>query len=271
MTECSLDAQGRDFYRGLGDFIRHGDPGGLGELFQRGFDPTIAAIYRNGFYRSCREVLVHTFASVHQVLGHDVFAMLARNYADQHPPPQGTLTGYGQHFPEWLAMHVYPPQAGLTAMAQLDRAWINCLHGQDAAPLTGQSLPGLLERGADIAQLPISLLPNAQLIDTTVEAFALWSDFKRGNEIQWPGDAITTEPNVVLMWRPEMTVFARSLSAGEYLFLSEVERCHSLDGASTAVLNSIPGFELAGHFAELLNNGVLQVNEQPTPEQGIER
>jgi len=270
MTECSLDAQRRDFYQGLGDFIRHGDPGGLDELFQPGFDLAVAAIYRNGFYRSCREVLVNTFASVHQVLGQDVFALLARNYADQHPPKQGTLTGYGQHFPEWLAMNVSPPQAWLAAVARLDRAWLGCLHGQDATPLSAQSLQGLLERGADVAQLSISLLPNAQLVSSTAEAFALWSDHKRGNEVQPPGNAIATEPKVVLMWRPEMTVFARSLSAGEYLFLSEVERHHTLDIASTSVLNSMPGFDLASHFAELLNNGVLQVNEQPASEQGIE-
>lgn len=270
MTECSLDAQGRDFYQGLSDFIRHGDAGGLDELFHGSFDPTVAAIYRNGFYRSCREVLVNTFPSVHQLLGHEVFAMLARNYADRHPPKQGTLTGYGQCFPEWLATQVSPPQAGLTAMARLDRAWLNCLHGQDATPLSAQSLQGLLERGADIAQLPISLLPNAQLVNTTTEAFASWSDHKLGNEVQWPGNAIATEQKVVLMWRPEMTVFARSLSASESLFLSEVERHHTLDGASTSVLNSTPGFDLASHFAEFLNNGVLQVNEQPASEQGIE-
>lgn len=54
------DRANGNFHKGLSEFIRDANPAGLGALFKPGFDPAIAAIYRNGFYRSCREVLAST-------------------------------------------------------------------------------------------------------------------------------------------------------------------------------------------------------------------
>jgi hypothetical protein len=268
MTDYSLEVHRPRFYRGLSDFIRYGTRKGLDELFQDGFDPEIAAIYRNGFYRSCREVLASTYPSVCRQLGDDAFATLARRYATEHPPGSGTLTGYGRGFPEWLAQQLLPRQDWLVSLARLDWAWLDCLHGEDATPLGAQGLRELAVQGTDITRLSVSPLPNARFVSSTAEAFGSWSDLKRGNDLHQPEDAITAESRMVLMWRPEMKVYARVLSAAEYLFLAELNRHRSLDDASATVLEAAPDFDLARHFAELLTHGVLQLDQQPISEPG---
>jgi hypothetical protein len=262
------DTETPDFYQGLSDFIRHGNPDGLGALFQCGFDPAIAAIYRNGFYRSCREVLVSTFPSVHHIVGDDRFAALARNYTARHGPSRGTLTGYGKGFPEWLAINLARPQPWLAAIAHLDWAWLSCLHGGDATPLDTQGLQSLLAGGADMTRLSVSLLPNAQLVSATREAFAWWSDHKRGENIPPPADTTAAEPRMVLMWRPAMKVYVRGITEAEHLFLAELARHRALGSASASVLEAVPGFDLASHFAELLTNGLLQLGDQIASEPG---
>jgi hypothetical protein len=253
-----------DFYQGLGDFIRQGNPAGLGALFQPGFDPAIAAIYRNGFYRSCREVLVSTYGSVHHWLGDHEFAMLARAYTDRHPPQQGTLTGYGASFSEWLNTQLDESQCWLVEMARLDWAWLVCLHGMDGTPLTPQTVQTLTEEGGDVAHLPIGLLANASLISTKNVVFSLWSGYKSGDSRRDARPAIEQAPQAILVWRPATEVYARALSNAEWLFLAELKREQNLGAASAAVLEIMPDFNLAGLFAQLLENGVLQLaGERP--------
>jgi hypothetical protein len=268
MADYSLEGHRPGFYRGLSDFIRYGNRTGLDELFQDGFDPAIAAIYRNGFYRSCREVLASSYPSVRHQLGDDTFATLARRYATEHPPGSGTLTGYGRGFPEWLALQLSPPQDWLVSMARLDWAWLDCLHGEDATPLGAQGLRRLAAQGTDITRLSVSPLPNARLVSCTAEGFGSWSDLKRGQGLIRPESAITAQSRTVLMWRPEMKVYARALSELEDLFLAELNRHRSLDKASAALLEAAPGFDLASHFAELLTHGVLQLDHRPVSEPG---
>lgn len=250
-----------DFYKGLSEFIRDANTAGLGALFDPGFNPDIAAIYRNGFYRSCREVLASTYGTVYHWLGDERFAELARGYIDQYPPRRGTLTGYGASFPDWLRSRRDPSQSWMADMARLDWAWLACLHGPDDVALTPQAVQSLAQ-GGDLASLPIRLLRNAQLIKVDNTVLATWSQHKTGESSRdaWP--TIEDEAaQAVLMWRPKMDVYLRELSTSEWLFLTELNGQQSLNAASASVLNKLPEFDLAGLFAQLLENGVLQQGE----------
>ncbi|MEX1031802.1 MAG: DNA-binding domain-containing protein [Cellvibrionaceae bacterium] len=251
-----------NFHQGLSEFIRDANPAGLGALFQPGFDVAIAAIYRNGFYRNCREALVSTYGGVHHWLGDERFAALARGYIDQFPPERGTLTGYGANFPDWLHSQLDPSQGWLTDMARLDWTWLACLHGPDDTALTPRAIQSLAP-SEELGNRPIGLLGNAQLIEVDNIVLVSWSEYKTGesNREAWP--AIEDgAAQAVLMWRPKMEVYLRELSTSEWLFLKELNRQQNLSAASALVLRKVPDFDLAGLFAQLLENGVLMLNEE---------
>jgi hypothetical protein len=253
-----------DFYRGLDDFIRFGDPRGLSRLFAPGFDPAIAAVYRNGFYRSCREVLANTYSSVHHVLGAEMFAGVARGYIDRHPPQRGTLTGYGDRFSDWLLSQSAQP-SWLADMARLDWAWLDCLHGANAYPIGIQSLQALQEEGGDIADTDLVLLPNVQLLTTSTQIFSLWTETRAGKGGWAATPSIVSRPQRVLFWRPELEVYVRLLSRSEWLFFDALVRKPDLYTAASEVLESYPDYDLQKQFSDLLQNGLLQMRGEVMP------
>jgi hypothetical protein len=249
-----------DFYSGLSDFIRTGDARGLDSLFESGIDPAVAAVYRNGFYRSCRQALASTYSSVQQWMGEDAFAGFARAYIARNPPRRGTLTGYGESFPDWLANNVDVADVWLVDMARLDWSWLSCLHGADCSALTPHTVHRLAQDGVDLAEYPIRLLGNACLVDTTSTAFARWRELKRKSEggHSETQTLVKPSPQTALMWRPAMEVYARSLSHAEKIFLGELARGRDVTAASTVLLDAVLGFDLQSLFAQLLDSGVLQ-------------
>ncbi len=264
MIAFAPDSRTPDFYCALSEFIRDGTVDGLDSLFAEGFDPAIAAVYRNGFHRSCREVLASTFPTVRQVLGESAFGTLVWRHVAVHPPRDGTLTGYGRQFPRWLVDELPETLAWIAQLAHLDRAWLTSLHGQDATPLSAAELQDVLDADTDIGQLRLALLPNAQLIDTTSDVLARWLELRRHLGLAYAGHTIEAQCRAVLMWRPAMTVQIRPLCDAEGRLLADLQRHRRIDEACAALLATSPQFDLAGCFADLLAHGVLQSDSATT-------
>ena len=254
-----------NFQHGLSNFILQDDASHLNVLFEDGTDMTIASIYRNGFFRSCREVLASTYVSVVHIVGDELFKTLAHAFIKTYPPNTGTLTGYGKQFSEWLAVQTIEHRTLIVEAAKLDWAWLACLHGADGIPLTAKIFQSYTCGGVSSALPTICILPNVQLVLSNNAAFNLWlylkgaSDSREtdGREID---DLDMDEQQSILMWRPTLEVFTRALSINEALFVAEIVRHKDINIASDNLLKTCHNFDLSEQFAALLQNGVLQIS-----------
>ncbi len=241
-----------DYCSGLAAFIRQGKVRRLHTLFRPPFDPAIAALYRNGYFRSCREVLAGTFTSVVAELGEDAFAGLAREYARHHPPRQGTLTGYGEYFADWLESHVDREWRWLTDLALLDWAWLQCLHGPDATPLSPTDAQRLF--AAQQSEWRIAPLGNAHLLQLSWPVLERWACHKSAEPIANP-EAIAADSRWVLFWRPRMSVRVQALRHSEFQMLTSLRNRN--DACLTGDSGQMPP-DAADVFRVWLMNGVLE-------------
>jgi len=62
--------------------------------------------------------------------------------------------------------------------------------------------------------------------------------------------------NVTMFWREHDTVFSRPLTAAEVTFLRRTETC-TLGEAAEAALDCDRQFDIEGHFAALIQHGLL--------------
>lgn len=248
------------YQQGLSQFILHNNACDLNTLFEGSPDTSIASIYRNGFFRSCREVLTSTFPSTQSFAGEELFNALAHAFIQAYPPDTGTLTGYGDKFPIWVASQTIEENPLLAQLARLDWSWIACLHGHDATPLTAKLFQSLLAEDSNVNLPSISLIKNTQLIASNERAIHLWLNLKKDVAVKDIDLNGTTNPQAIIMWRPELDVFIRPLQTDEASYLEEILYCKNLNDASANTLNKNPGFNLPEQFSALLQHGLLSIN-----------
>ena len=61
----------------------------------------------------------------------------------------------------------------------------------------------------------------------------------------------------MLFARPELDVYMRRLTQGEYAFLQHLCRGHTFESACRQALESEPGFDVETKFVELVQEGIL--------------
>lgn len=245
------------YQQGLSQFILHGNASDLNTLFDEDADASIACIYRNGFFRSCHEVLASTFPSVQSFLGEEFFKALAHAFIQIDPPAISTLTGYGETFPLWIATQELEKNPLLGELAKLDWAWITCLHGSDATPLTAESFQRYLTEGENTKLPDIFLIENTQLIISNENAIYIWLSLKKGLIYEKIYLEAEKYPQYIVLWRPEIDVFARALAMDEAIFIEDISCCKNLEEASVKTFFTYPDFNLAEQFSDLLHHGLL--------------
>lgn len=231
-------------------FIRDGDTGGLGELFSPGANLEVVRLYRNGYYRSVREVLSSSFPVVSLCLGAERFAYLAKCYGQAQPPKRGTLTNYGENFALWLADQLGPEQAWVADIARLDWAWLQCLHGADSIPVTAAELLDTREP----EHVQVQRLSNSRLLQLARPLLGFWMELKLGHEPRATTvpDTLDSADQWIIFWRPEMTVFSRELTA------MEAQLLEALSPDKDADTDEASADEMATLFGQWLNAGLLQ-------------
>lgn len=250
------------YQRALSNFILHDDSANLTALFDETADLSIASIYKNGFFRSCRGVLASTFPSAESFAGKDLFKALTQAFIKEHPPHKSTLTGYGKQFPTWLADQSIIQNPELSQIAMLDWSWIACLHGDNATPLTAELFQTQLADKPDSVLASISVLENMQFQKSNKKAWNLWLNLKKQNQNFELDSATTEQQQLIIMWRPSMEVFARALPADEFDFICEIADSQDINKASEHVLNKYPDFNLPEQFSNLLHHGLLTISRE---------
>jgi len=238
------------------------------------------AVYRNGYYKGCVDALVANFPMCEKKVGSDNFRTMARLYVDKFPPEKGTLVGYGQNFPEFVANFLKDIKlnktdtfelsvnqqstsnldGNLVDIAHLDYAWLMSLMGADSSEtLTIASVTQLMEQGTELTDLNVNLSPTVILLSVYEEAFLEWIALKTNNNFVHTD---LTSVELVMFWRLEGAVQARLLPVAEAALMHTLQgKGRSLEDAFNAALTVDENFDVSDAFTACLQNELLEIQK----------
>lgn len=200
------------------------------------------AVYRNNVHVGLVEALVRAFPVVHRIVGAEFFRAMARAYVAEHKPDSAVLIRYGSSFADFIAG--FPPAerlAYLADVARLEYAWSEAYHAADAEPIGLQDLvsvaPDMLPDTRLVAH------PATRLLSSDYAIGSIWS----AHQQEQVARVQTTQPETVLVTRPQAEVKASVLPAGDAPFIVGLLAGDTIgEAASKAGQEFDPGTALTG-------------------------
>lgn len=262
MQEHKIPATADPYFKDFSAYLRSGDSACLNRVFPQAPDLKVAAVYRNGFLRSCVDALRASYPVVELLVGEDYFGKLAVGYIEMHPPRRSTFVGYGERFPLYLENRLNAHQLPyLSDFAVLDRAWIAAYFAQDSRLLDEEQLERWQQGGNDISEICCELPASAALLTLNYDISSLWLKLKSGSK---PSNITRLNPVAqrLLIWRDKMDqINIRVLNTAEFSFLASLRGGSSLITAATSAIEQQSDFPVLGFFSELLDADVLASNQ----------
>jgi hypothetical protein len=245
-----LDGYYDAFYR----FLRSGTPSGLADYCDENTDLAILDVYRNGFFRTCTNVLRSNYPSVDHLVGEACFTALARRYIEAHPPRQASLVAYGADFAHLIRdTQDFHQLAYLACIATLDRAWTEIYFAEDTEGPAAEVLAGLT--AAAFMDLSGRLAPSVRLVSLEFDALDAWTRLRQG-ALREPME-IRRRPLGVLIWRCGEDISYRALSGAEHTFVAAIVAGRPCAEAALAAVDSDAAFDTVTIFASLLHERLL--------------
>ena len=215
------------------------------------------AVYRNTVLHGALEALRANFPVVEQIVGAEMFASVAVDFATESPPTTPVLALYGAGFADWLRdQHWIGDLAYLPDVAAVERLYIECLMAADAEPVAANDVPR-----SDLEKVHLSLHPAVRFSWFTSPAMSIWLAHQR---------PISSELNIE--WKAEGALFARSvhnivhsprIGAAAHRLLFGIRLGESVGTSLAAAAQLYPNEDCGAVFASLLNLGVFCA---PAPE-----
>lgn len=208
------------------------------------------AVYRANVYGNWTGALAAAYPIMRKIVGGEFFQGLARAYADAHPSASGDLNEYGARMAEFVAsfrhtqdLPYLPDVARMEWLAHLayyaaDRQEFRAAHIDDAESLSPR------------------LAPACALLESPWPLGRIWTVHQDDYEGEIAVD-LGAGPDRVLIHRPRWRVQARSLAAGDHVFLTAVRSGLSLGEALEAALAEDPDFDPSSALARWVDAGVL--------------
>jgi len=146
--------------------------------FQRSFADAIdapatgaMAVYRNTVLHGAVEALRANYPVVEQILGAEMFAQVAVDFASECPPRSPVLAFYGRDFADWIGRQAWANELTyLGDVARVERLHTGCLFAADAEPLA-------IDRVRDACRRPdaqLRLHPAARFAWLSTPAMSIW-------------------------------------------------------------------------------------------------
>jgi hypothetical protein len=182
------------------------------------------AIYANAYRQRLVEALADAFAKTRALLGAEAFEAAALHYINEHPPETRNLRWFGAGFAAHLR-GVFPAQAAVAELAQLDWALRQAFDGADSPVLVAADLAGVPPQAW--ARLRLAPVPTTALLRFEHNTVTLWQALDDEAE---PPAIVQGEVAIDwLVWRKELQPHFRSLHPVEAALLRGM-----LGGASFA-------------------------------------
>jgi hypothetical protein len=214
------------------------------------------AVYRNNVFVGLTRVLAQHFPVTERLVGSEFFAVMARAYAQDHKPTSPMIIGYGGDFPDFIA-NFQPAKtlAYLPDVARVETAWMYAYHAADMPPL---EFPVL-------AAIPPEMLPDVRLVPHP-SAKLIRSQHPIGSI--WGAHQQETQPETVLVLRPEMAVGVHVLPPQDAVFAAMLFNAATLGEAAEAAFAANPEFDFGAALVGLARLGAfsaLQPDEGNVP------
>lgn len=167
-------------------------------------------IYANMYFYRLLDILRGDYEAIVAVVGDDAFHNLVTDYLLACPSQHPSVRNVGERLPQFLDGHplgIERPWLG--DLGRLVRARLEVFDGPDADALTLDELR-TLEPDAFVA-LPLPIVPSHRRLDLRFAVDDTWraaDDDERGDE---PPPPPAAEPQSLIVWRHELTVYHRRL------------------------------------------------------------
>lgn len=210
------------------------------------------AIYRNTVAAGLSDALAANFPVVRALLGDEMFAAVAVDFAAAHPPADPVLAHYGFAFAEWIEEQEWAVGLPyLSEVARVERLYCEALFAADAAPLDPAAFARLAPGEWSHARL--TLHPATRFACSRWPAAGLWLAHRAGGD---PA-AVAWQPECVLVTRPHLTVEVEVFGAAEHRFLMALACGGTIAATVEATLAAWPDADIASAFSLLIARGAF--------------
>lgn len=171
------------------------------------------AVYRNTVVRGAVDALRANFSVVEQIVGAEMFASLAIDFADSCPPRSPVLALYGREFADWLEQQPWMADLPYLAdVARVERLRVESLFAADAEPLA--ELPRPLDQA-----LKVQLHPAARFAWLSTPGMSIWLAHQQPTATaiapDWKAEgALFARPSPFVMHAPRIGRAAHRLLSG---------------------------------------------------------
>lgn len=214
---------------------------------------TRLAIYGNAYRSRLIEALEAHYPALLALIAEEAFAALGRAYVQAHDSSFASIRFYGGALGAFLATNPdYAPHPWLCELARFEWAMSGVFDAADATPIDvrffGQIAP------EDWAELRFDLHPSVHRLDLVWNAPALWRALTNGRP--HPAPEAQAQPVPWLLWRRQLQIFFRPLTALEAEALDAVRQGRSFGGVCVALCAALDEAQAPGRAAAFLREWV---------------
>lgn len=182
------------------------------------------SIYSDAYRLRLTDALASTLPRLQQLLGHEQFAEVAREYIDLCPSSYPSIRWFGDQMPR-LLQKSFPQQPWLAELATWEWAIAGAFDGADAEAVGIEALAAVAPE--QWPSLTFQFHPTVQVLPMRTNAPVL---FKALSADDSPPEAVTLEePQSWLIWREGLKTQYRSLTPDEAAALDVVRNDGSFE------------------------------------------
>lgn len=169
-------------------------------------------IYANAYRQRLIEGLEANYPALAKLLGGDDFAALGAAYIEAFPSRFYSIRHYGDALPDFLSSRAeYAAMPLLAELARWEWAMTEVFDAADAVPIGAETLSAIPPQ--DWVSLRFVWHPSVELITLYWNAPQIWKALVADSER--PAASVQDPPTVWLLWRHELQIRFRSLTADE--------------------------------------------------------
>ncbi|AWL99559.1 DNA-binding domain-containing protein [Bradyrhizobium amphicarpaeae] len=210
-------------------------------------------VYRNNVTVSLIDALAAVYPAVQRITGVEFFRAMARFHVRGNPPTSPLLFEYGRDFPQFIEAYEHAQEMPwLADVARIERAWLDCYHARDAAPLSADRLSAVTPDR--LADLVFVAHPATRCLRSQYAAVTIFAAHRDGAS---PTHIDASTPEDALITRPDFDVAVRRLPPGGAVFAAHLISGRPLGEAAAAALDAAPEFDIAANIAGLIEAGAF--------------
>jgi len=210
-------------------------------------------VYGEAYRLRLQEALAVDYAGLKNYLGDENFSELACAYIQQCPSRHFSLRWLGSQLADFIAAtKPYSEHPDLVDFANFEWAQCHAFDAADTAPIEIAALASL--SGEQWFDLRLQLHPSVKLLTLHSNAPVLW--LALNEEVDPPELELFSRPKTWLVWRQDLRILFRELSAPEAYALTQFAENKVFADVGDGLVAYMPETEVPGYAAGLLRRWI---------------